>query len=323
MATETQEIFEDEVDDTAEKAKEIGKEIGVVDDKNKEDVPDYVIQEEPDERIAKERESKPERPQLTNKEKRELRKRRISEKFNEKDAIIAAQQQQLEQLNRRMSEVDGRLSGINQAELQKAYNDTTAAFAQAERDHAAAFSEGDGARATQAMRVMYEAQRRIEQIETINQQIQQPTRQPAAPQVDTLVVTKATAWARRNSWYDASGKDADSEVAKAISGALANEGYDPKSDDFWDELDERLEKYIPERIAAHEEEESEAPVRARKRTAPPVGGGSNRGDIRGKKAISLPTSYINTLKANGIWDDPKRRNKVLAERDRILREAGQ
>ncbi len=332
MATEK----DDDIDaientETGKKAEEIGKELGV----EKDDTPEYDIQEEDDspadERIAKEREprkeaDKKERKILTNKEKRELRKKRVNDKFNEKDAIIAAQQEKLQQLESWKNEVDGRLSGINKAEVDKAFNATVAAFAQAEKDHADAFAEGDGQKATKAMRVMYEAQRQIEQLQGMKQQLdKQPMQaQQSQPEshVDRIIANKVQSWEADNPWFkkdkNGNGIDDDSEVALALSARLVREGYDPKSDVFWDELDDRLADRLPEKVARDEEEEVEKP---RKRSAPPVNGGANRSDLKGKKTITLPTSYINTLKANGIWDDPVRMKKIIADRERILKES--
>lgn len=320
---------EEVIDATEEKAKSIGKELGTEDES-----PDYEIQEEDDDAsIAKERndesrQARAEREKLSNREKRQLRKKKVNEKFNEKDAIIRAQQEKLEHFERRLSEVDGRLSGINRAEVDKAIYDTNMAFSQAEKTHAEAFNEGDGAKATLAMRAMYDAQRKLEQLGSFKQQLDRtPSQvQTQSNQPDRVVVNKAKEWAEKNAWYNSDGSDTDSEVAKAISGALVKDGYDPKSDDFWEELDDRLMKYMPDKIQASDddEDEDEAPaLKPRKRATPPVSGASNRGDVRGKKTITLPTSYINTLKANGIWDDIPRRNKILADRERIIREQRQ
>lgn len=320
-----EQIENDEIDSTEAKANAIGKEIGVEDDK---DIPDYDIQEEDDERVAKEREprkiaEKKKHQQLTTKEKRDLRKKRIYEKFSEKDAEIERLSEENQQMKRWQQEVNGRLSGINKTEVDKAFNETVTAFTQAEKDHADAFAEGDGVKATKAMRVMYDSQRRIEQLQGVKTQLdKQPEQVQSQPQVDREVVNKAKEWAKRNAWYDASGKDTDSAIAKAISGVLANEGYDPKSDDFWDELDERLAERSPDKLAVEtEEDEDEPEIKPRKRATPPVNGGANRGDMKGKKTITLPTSYINMLKANGIWDDVSRRNKIIAEREKILKES--
>ncbi len=312
-----QEIEEVEIETTEDKAKAIGKEIGVTDDelKDKEDdAPDYDIQEEPDERIAKEKEPRAEKPdrKITNKEKRDARKKRISEKFHEKDSIIAAQQEELNQLKQWREEVNNKLSGINKAEVDKAFDANVTAFNQAEKEHAEAFSEGDGTKATKAMRVMYEAQRNIDRLQEIKQQVGNTTQKQTAYRPsnapDPVVVNKAKSWTERNAWYKNDGTDTDSEIAKAISAVLANEGYDPKSDDFWDELDDRL----AEKKIGSVEDDAPSLKSLRKRASPPIGSGANRGDVAGRKTITLPTSYINMLKAN----------KIIAERERILRESG-
>jgi hypothetical protein len=318
---------EHEDDVIADKAAAVGKEMGV----EKDEEPEFDIQEESedDASIGKQRgetrEAKAEREKLSNREKRHLRKKKLNDKFSEKDSIISAQQQRIDAMEARLADVDGRLHGINKAEVDKAINDTANAFSQAEKAHAESFSEGDGEKATLAMRAMYDAQRKLEQLGTLKQQVERvPVQQPVQQErPDQRIVNKAKAWAESNAWYKANGGDTDSEVAKAISGALIKEGYDATSDDFWDELDDRLAKYIPEKVQTRDDEddEDEVVVQPKKRATPPVNGGSKRSDLKGKKTITLPTSYINMLKANGIYDDKEKMARILKDRERILREA--
>lgn len=315
---------EDEIDATEEKAKSIGKEIGV----EEEQEPEFEIQEEDDERIAKERDAesgheRKEREKLSNREKRQLRKKKVNEKFNAKDEIIRAQQEKLEQFERRLAEVDGRLSGINKAEVDKALNDTASIFAQAERDSLAAFNEGDGMKHLRALQTMKDADDRFKQLRGVKEQLDRaPQHQQAAPQSHSIAKYKADEWMHRNMWYNAENGDYDSEIAKAISADLVKDKYDPASNDFWNELDNRLSKYMPDKFADDEDdEEEEAPVqKQKKRSTPPVNKASGRSDVTGKKTITLPTSLINMYKANGIWDDKVRMKKILADRERIIRE---
>lgn len=329
-----EQIDHDEDDATEDKAKAIGKELGVVEDKSDEDVPDYNIQEEPDERIAKQREpkddsksEKKEWKKLSSKEKRDAKKKRWTKEINQRDVIINQQQAELNHLKQWKGEVDTRLSGINRAEVDKAWNDTVAVLEKAKKDYSDSFTEGDGVKNVAALALMSDANDRLKQIRGISEQLKNSpaqTQKPNGP--DPVIVNKAKAWAERHaSWYNPDGKDVDSEIAKAISGVLANEGYDPKSDDFWDELDDRVAKKMPDKFDEQEEDDDDEPIpkAVRKRTTPPVASGAKRGDVAGKKTVTLPTSYINMLKANGIWDDVKRRNKIIAERERILKESEQ
>ncbi len=310
METQEAEIEKEEVDTTAEKAKEIGK----IADAKEEDLPDYEVVEEEDKTLAKEREDRPkqERKQLTNKEKRDLRKKRVQEKFQAKDAEIENLRQENERIKRRQDEIDGRLHGINKAEVDNAWNVNVANFNKAEKEHEEAFKEGDGAKATKAMREMYTAQQNIDKLQNLKQQLEKQPAKPQAEQltVDPVVTRKAQAWASKHEWYRADGSDEDSEIAKVISGKMVNEGYDPKSDDFWEELDDRLEKRgIGVMEDEEEEEETPAPV---KRRAPPVSGGAKRADVNGKVQVTLPTVYIQHLKDKGWWDDPVMKKKMIS-----------
>lgn len=333
MAEEQDQIDNDDVDETAVKAAEIGKAIGVEDNKTlKDDVPDYEIEEESDERIAKEREPRAGvegRKKLSTKEKRDARKRAVDRRLNEKDSVIEQQQQQLQELAAWKNQVEGRLTNVDKGKVDDAMANLGAAYNKAKADYTSAFTEGDGEKAAAAMTAMYEHQRKFEDLQKLKQQYE---RAPAAPQntmPNPKVISKAKAWAAKHDWYDASGTDEDSEIAKSLSQVLANEGLDPATDKFWTELDKRLVKRgvidaTDAEDADEDDYEDEEPVakKPKKRGSPPVSGGSNRGgDAGGKMKISLPTRYVNTLKENGIWDDVPRRNRVIQGYLKARREA--
>lgn len=325
------------LDDTAAKAAEIGKDLGVA----KEEIPDYDVQEEADERIAKTRDPatsatvRKDRKELTNKEKRDARKQRTREKFNEKDAIIAEQAARLDEAMGRLAHVEGRLSGVDKGQVKSALNDTIKIFEAAEQQHADAFKDGDGEKATKAMRDMYTAQKRIDELKGLEQRLEQNpqrTQQQQKPQFDAAVTSHAKDWAKRNSWFkqDANGQatDEDSEIAMALSARLVKEGFDPKSQDFWDELDDRAQKRLPHVVDGKQEEDEDefeddekpAVQRPRKRTAPPVNGGANRGDVKGKVAVQVSTDFVNELKKNGLWEDKAIRDSMVHEHLKWKRE---
>lgn len=319
----------DAVDETAAKAAEIGEDLGV----EKETIPDYDVQEEADSRIAKSRDDvagaarKKDRPELTNKEKRELKKKKQRDAFRQKDALIAEQQTQLDAVQARLAQVEGRLSGVDKGQVKTALADTIKIFNAAEQDHSEAFKDGDGVKATKAMRDMYAAQKRIDQLQALDQQLEQrPQQAQQRPQFDATVVSHATDWAKRNPWFkkDSNGNAADeeSEIAMALSARLVKEGFDPKSEEFWDELSERAQKRLPHVAADGSDEdddddfadEDKPAVQApRKRAAPPVGGGANRGDVKGRVAVQVSTAFIDELKKNGLWEDKATRDSMIHE----------
>ncbi len=326
MAETPENTTEVEVDDTAAKAAEIGKNLGVEKEKPAAEIPDYEIEEVPDEKIAKEREAsavspKKEHKRLTTKEKRELRKNNIDRKMGAKDEEIERLRLENQQMRQWKEQTDNRLSTIDRAAVDKAWNDNVAAFNAAETLHTEAFQQGDGAKATKAMREMYNAQKNIDQLTALKQQLDKAPAREERPaqntnQPDPVMIKKAKSWAERHDWYNPDGTDEDSEIAKALSGVLAAEGYDPKSDDFWDELDDRVKERLPHKFAKDDEldEEDETPPAkvAPKRAAPPIASGQTRTTPKGKIAVQLPTAFINTLKENGIWDDKEKRARVIS-----------
>jgi hypothetical protein len=308
--------------------------VAVKKDETEEVIPDYEVVEESDDKVtAKSDDDKKlsstdggdssEETRLKNREKRQLKKKKLAEKFDAKDSVIRQQQERLDALQSRLNEVDGRLSTFDQANFTNTWNSSVEAFNAAEAKHAEAFTAGDGAAATAAMREMYQAQKMIDRLEEIK------ARAPAQPQrtqPDGRAMNKAIAWAAKNEWFKPGGGSEDSIIADAIATALVKEGYDPKTDDYFDELDERLEKKnIGMRHMEQEDDDDEEPMPApvQKRKSPPVGGGAGRGDLgNGKVKVTLPTEFINALKQNGYWDDPVMKNKMVAGYLRGVKERG-
>lgn len=301
--------------------------------KEVEDVPDYDVTEEADEegdkRLGKTREEKPDHKHLSNREKRQLRKKRLAEKFDAKDAVIRQQQEQLNRLASRMNDVDGRLSQVDQATLVQSYSESVSAFQDAEREHQEAFTAGDGAKATAAMRKMYVAQKRIDDLEAIHARNEAARNEPRAPQAqpkDPVLVAKAVSWAERNPWFKQGGSDDDSAIADTIAAKLVKEGFNPKTDKYWDELDDRLsargiggDDDDDDQQGQTQSEQVRQP--SERRRSPPVGGGNGRGDLgSGRVSVKLPTAFVNALKEAGIWDDKTKRNRAIAEHQRIKAE---
>lgn len=352
-------VEEVEVDETENKAREIGKQMGAVEDKNPEEEEEYEIEasddEDDDRKLGKNKErdesgaeKRAEREKLSNREKRHLRNKKRHEKFAEKDQRIAAAEERARaaeekaaKLEEWRKETDSRLHGINKSEVERAFNEAQRTFQIAEQDSLTAFSEGDGVRHLRAIQAMKEADDRMKLLRDTYAKLgdtetkQSVQEEDTRPKHDPRVVNQANKWASRNDWYDPSGADEDSAIAKALAGVLANEGWDPTNKDFWDELDERLEAKLQtgkknqnedEDEDFEEEEEEDIRPQKKRRAAPPVNGSTKRGDsLNGKKTIRLPTAYVERMKreAPEIWNDPKRRKKLLDDRARILRESGE
>jgi hypothetical protein len=111
----------------------------------------------------------------------------------------------------------------------------------------------------------------------------------------------------RNDWYDPAANDEDTAIAKVIDGKLAQEGWDPGSSEYWDELDRRLQKRLPHRYTDSVDDHSR---RSRPRSVVTgsgreVGGGSSR------QTFVLSPEQVRAMKDAGMWDDPQSRARMI------------
>lgn len=327
-------MADEQQDDVAIKAAEIGHAVGVDDmPEQKEEIPDYEIIEDDadDKRLAKERNPAADnsRKPTTTKEKREARKKKLIEKVTAaKDQEIQDLRVQLQQVVDRQSQVDRQLTEADKQKVDQNINQAASLFNIAEKNLEAAFTEGDGAKHTKATKDMYAAQKAIEYWQGVKQQYNRAVAAPANNQVDSRIIAKKEAFeSKHRDWYNPKGGDEDSEIAKAIAETLFKKGIDPASDEYWDELENRLaDRGVIDATEEgesgdddYEEEDKPAPQQ-RKRSAPPVGGGSNRGDTGGKKGVRLPAYFIDTLKQNGLWNNPEVRNKQIHEFQKLQKQ---
>ena len=158
--------------------------------------------------------------------------------------------------------------------------------AQAEAQSILARASLDAERAKiQKEQLEYQAQQFQQQKETPQpQQYQQP--QQPAPQPDA----KAQSWAAKNEWFGAD--EAMTYTAFAVHRKLVEEeGYDPKSDEYYDEVDRRIREQFPHKF---EVEKSKKTVD--QTVAPAVKSVSKQG----KRTVRLTPSQVAIAKKLGV-----------------------
>jgi hypothetical protein len=111
----------------------------------------------------------------------------------------------------------------------------------------------------------------------------------------------------RNEWYDPNGKNEESAIAQVVDKKLTDEGFDPSSEDYWDELDDRLKKYIPN---AQKHVYNETKMRnQRPRSVVTSSGRESMANSRGNDYV-LSTERVNAMKEAGVWDNLELRKKA-------------
>lgn len=250
-------------------------------------------------------------------EERKLKKQIHREKTKESNHLINALKKQNQQLADRLASLETRTSGAELARVEKVMDDTQVQIEYAKMKMKEAVSSQDGESLVRAQEMMYEAQRKYESLKSFKDSATKQMSQPQKQNIqlpDPLVQRNAADWMSRNTWYDPAGKDLDSELTQNIDKRLTEEGYDPSSTEYWEELDDRLTKYLPHRNAQARNE----PAQQRRRS-PVTGTGRESAPTRGGNTFTLSPERVAAIKEMGAWDDPERRKKMVqrfAEYDR-------
>jgi len=113
-----------------------------------------------------------------------------------------------------------------------------------------------------------------------------PTQMPSEPAPDP----RAEEWASRNTWF---GQDrAMTYTAFEIHKDLVNEGFDPKSDEYYSEVDKRIKVDFPHKFGNTSEKQSTAPVQ--------TVASANRSVKPGRKTVRLTSSQVAIAKKLGV-----------------------
>ena len=118
---------------------------------------------------------------------------------------------------------------------------------------------------------------------------QQAAQNPAPP--------KAMSWWQKNNWFNGAGFERETAAARAIDVQLDLEGYDKNSDEYYDVLNNRLQKVFPELISGS------SPSKTRTKSRPPVApttGGSS--SYKGNR-VRMSQEQLKMARELGINDE--------------------
>ena len=233
----------------------------------------------------------------------EKRIRQLVTQRKEREEVIAQQNAELSKLraellnsqsSKQTMEVDS--LGSKEAALQERIK-------LAENAYLSAYDEGDKEKLLESQNILQDAKTdlkfvsaRKKQLENIQTQVdtnktrdhqeaQGYTPEPQQQQYDP----RAVEWANNNDWF---GKDeVTTAVALAIDQQLKTEGYDPSSSDFYEEVDIRLRKELPNKFRAADNTQK-----------PPqqVAGSSRKSSPSNKRKVKLSSKDVSLAKKWGI-----------------------
>lgn len=294
-----------------------------------DDVDDHDDQDDDqdDETVAKSEES-----DEADEEREAIRERRRLEKQERKqrrDEAIKRDKLELDFLRKRNDDLERRLTAQEQRAYQSDLKGLDAEIARAQQEAemaekviAKAVAAGNGDDVTQAMRYRDAAIQRAQQLAWQKQQTAQQG-VPQQQQLDDQTLAHARQFLNENAWYDPQGRDEDSAIVLALDQSLAKDGYDPRSEEYWNELRKRAARRLPERFGQTQKTEP-APRREERtpRGGPAVGSGREHAPTSTRNEVYISPERKQALIEAGVWDDPVLRKKYIkryAEYDRQKR----
>jgi len=258
-------------------------------------------------------------------EERHLKKKLQKARQQESNHLINALKRQNEQMAERLAVLEKRTQGADAARLDKAIEDAGVRLHYAKLQIKEATETADGAKLAEANEAWYEARRQIESLEALKKRAIAEPSSPAVPRApDPRLKRLASDWMAKRDWYDPNGTDMDSRVAVQVDTALAEEGWDPTSPEYWEELDNRLTKYLPHRYngGTDDRQSSEATQRRPRSVVTGSDRDTRGGSTGGSNQFTLSPERVRAIKEAGRWDNIAERNKMIrkyAEYDRMNR----
>lgn len=236
-------------------------------------------------------------------------KRELVKKTNqEKDHRLALLQKQNQELMERLSAVERKTHSADLARLDKTIEDSELRLQYARMKIAEATSAGDGEALAKAQEMWYDSRRQVEELKRLRETAATPKQKQSIP--DPRLQRLAANWMERNSWYKPTNQDTDSRIAKQIDEAMTSEGWDPTSEEYWDELDNRLQRYLPHRYNRRADENSSS-SRSRPRSMVTSSGRESPASAGGRNTFALSAEQVRAMKDAGFWDDPEKRARMI------------
>jgi len=257
-------------------------------------------------------------------EQRKIKRKLHQGKARESVHLIAALKKQNQELSERLAAVERKTSGAELARIDKAIEDSNVQveYAKMQMRDAVAISDGEGV--AKAEELLYEARRKLESLQSIKQNAsKQINQQKPNIQIPNAQVQRLAAdWMEDNPWYDPQGRNEESQIAQVIDKKLTEEGFDPTTEDYWEELDYRLKKYLPEKVNNVYNKGNN--VQQRPKSVMTSSGRQSMATTKSNEFILSP-DRVAAIKEAGAWENPEARKRMInkfAEWDRANKNRG-
>ena len=196
-------------------------------------------------------EEQPEELKGINTKGAEKRIRKLVAQRKERDEQLALAVEKIKYLESTLSDKDKNISDYRRQSVDSKKEEIKRRVEAAQMSFSRAFDEGDKDILVKSQSDLAEAQAELKLLEyaeimgnrnTPKAPVQNTVERPGVNQYDEGAVD----WAQKNEWF---GKDKiGTSIALAVDQSLKDEGFDPRDDEFYEELDRRLSKELPSRL---------------------------------------------------------------------------
>ena len=266
----------------------------------KEIVLEEEVEEQEQPQAAEEQPEEQEQPQAANEDElqeysKNVQQRisKLTKKYRDEEAQRLAAVEFAEAVKKQNDELKQRLDALDQSYTSEFGTRVDSQIESAKQAYQKAYDDGDA-------EAMFEAQKNLSRLaldqaqleqakqrqerkaEEPAQQPQQPAAPPPQPQQPD---PKAEAWAEKNEWFGS-----DQTMTYAAFGLhrqlIEDEGFDPQSDEYYNELDNRIKKEFPHKFAAPTKSDTGPRVASAESTA------SRSKSTKGRRTVKLTPSQI-------------------------------
>ena len=228
------------------------------------------------------------------------------EKVQKRIQKLVAQRREAEVQSRQIQEQNAqlaaRLERLEKGSQQSSENAFNQRYAQTKEALKKAIEEGDtDAQLDFSEQIAdYRAAMRVSEMQR-NQRAQQETASPTVGRAQQAAQNpapqKAMQWWEKNNWFNGQGYERETAAARAIDVQLDIEGFDKDSDDYYDQLNNRLHNVFPELVS--KTSPSKPRIKSRSPVAPSTGGSPN---YKGNR-VRLTKQQLSAAREVGITDE--------------------
>lgn len=257
--------------------------------------------------------------------KRARNRRRRQRARRSKREIEEAKNEQIEDLRRRLASTEEALTRIADGNSASAMQRLDQAISTAEHNmqvararRKQAMEDQEPEAFDQADLELAEHQRAYEHFRAQKVAIVENQRnRKAAGSIKPEQARRTQSFLDKHKWFKPGAGDFDSDVTQMLDNQVANEGYDPSTPAYWNELERRIRERLPHRFEEEDRKGRRSGQRPARKGAPISGGGRDGGRKPAGEARRgmPPREVVAQWKSAGHWPtDNSEESKAKRER---------